>query len=202
MTKREFLNQLEARLAQLPQAERLKSLGYYAEIIDDRVEEGMAEEEAVEALGDIGELARQILLDAPLPTLIKSTMPKKRWATWEVVLLVLGFPLWFPLLISFFAVVFSIYVSVWAVIISLFAAVASILVTGLALVAASFVAMFTLGPWWVILLGAGLTLLGLGILAILGMIWFSKVLVSGTIAMGKGIKSLFLRKETKHEKSN
>ena len=52
MTKREFLEKLNERTARLSEAERDKLLEYYGEIIDDRMEEGLTEAEAVAALGD------------------------------------------------------------------------------------------------------------------------------------------------------
>lgn len=42
-----FLHQLRIRLAQLPEDEVQKRLDYYAEIIDDMIEDGISEEEAV-----------------------------------------------------------------------------------------------------------------------------------------------------------
>lgn len=40
-------------------------LAYYAEMVDDRMEEGMSEQEAVQDLGDAGMLAEQILSAQP-----------------------------------------------------------------------------------------------------------------------------------------
>ncbi len=50
MTKAEFLTALERRLLQLPEAERRRQLDYFAEMIDDRIEEGTEETEAVAGL--------------------------------------------------------------------------------------------------------------------------------------------------------
>ena len=47
MTKEGFLAQLRQQLWALPEADRQNSLDYYAEMIDDRMEEGLSEEEAV-----------------------------------------------------------------------------------------------------------------------------------------------------------
>ena len=51
MTKREFIDVLNARTGALPEAERERLSAYFAEIIDDRMEDGVSEEEAVAALG-------------------------------------------------------------------------------------------------------------------------------------------------------
>ena len=64
MNKREFLKALEKRLKNLPKKEIQKSLAFYSEIIDDRMEEGDSEAEAVKNLGTPDEVAREILSDA------------------------------------------------------------------------------------------------------------------------------------------
>ena len=58
MTKREFLDMLNRQTSLLPEAERDRLLEYYGEIIDDRMEEGLTEAEAVAALGDPAALTR------------------------------------------------------------------------------------------------------------------------------------------------
>ena len=51
MTKASFLGELRLRLASLPDADIQEALEYYEEMIDDRIEAGMDEEEAVRTLG-------------------------------------------------------------------------------------------------------------------------------------------------------
>ena len=53
MTKLEFLNELERQLSGLSQAEISKTTSFYSEIISDKTEDGMTEEEAVASLGSI-----------------------------------------------------------------------------------------------------------------------------------------------------
>ena len=65
MTKHEFLKQLKAELAGLPGAERRRQLDYYAELLDDMVEDGMDPEMAVERLGPVSEIANAIFRDNP-----------------------------------------------------------------------------------------------------------------------------------------
>lgn len=64
MTKSEFILSLSEALAHLPGSERVRVLEYYEEMIDDRVESGMAEEEAVAALGSIDEILREAAPEA------------------------------------------------------------------------------------------------------------------------------------------
>ena len=52
MNKFEFLSQLSERLKDLPPQDRRRVTDYYSEMIDDRTEEGLSEEEAVQSIGD------------------------------------------------------------------------------------------------------------------------------------------------------
>ena len=58
MNKNQFLEELSRRLEGGSDAERKIALDFYAEMISDRMEEGMTEEEAVAALGSIDQIIR------------------------------------------------------------------------------------------------------------------------------------------------
>ena len=127
MNKYDFLSIMQQRLVGLPSQEVEERLCFYSEMIDDRIEEGVAEEEAVAALGSTDEVAQQILADIPLAKVIKeSVRSKRRLTALEIILLILGFPVWLPLLLSAVAVVFSVYAALWAVIICLWAVFVSL----------------------------------------------------------------------------
>lgn len=122
MEKFDFIELLDKKLSGLPENDLDERLSFYSEMIDDRMEEGLSEEEAVAAIGEVDEVVSQILEDIPLSKLVKEKIrPKRRRKAWETVLLILGFPIWFSLLVALFAVVFALYVSLWSVIISLWA---------------------------------------------------------------------------------
>ena len=53
MNKEQFLSELSRRLDGLNGNDLYRTLEYYAEMIDDRMEEGISEEAAVAALGDL-----------------------------------------------------------------------------------------------------------------------------------------------------
>lgn len=138
MSKQEFLAELKARLSGLPQSDIEERLTFFGEMIDDRIEEGLAEEEAVSAIGTVDEVAGQIVAETPLTKLVKERVKSKRTLrAWEIVLLVLGSPIWLSVLIAVFAVIFAVYVVIWSVIISLWAILASLAVSSLAAVAAA-----------------------------------------------------------------
>ena len=71
MTKKEFLDALRKRLRGMPKQDVEERLAFYSEMIDDRIEEGCTEEEAVAQLGPVEEIASQIIADIPLVKIVK-----------------------------------------------------------------------------------------------------------------------------------
>ena len=67
MNKDSFLNELRARLAGLPQADIEERIAFYNEMINDRMEDGLTEEEAVEEIGSVDEIVGQIMAEIPSP---------------------------------------------------------------------------------------------------------------------------------------
>lgn len=197
MNKTEFLLDLTEKLSPLPWEEIADRWDYYSEMIDDRMEEGLSEEAAVAALGSTDQIAAQILSDIPLTKLVKRKIKSsRRIKAWEIVLLVLGSPIWLSLLIAAFAVVLSLYISLWAVIISLWAVFVSLIVCALAGI--------TVGIFWTAIsnvpvgmatIGAGILCAGLSIFLFFG----CKAATKGAALLAKkmvlGIKRCFLRKE-------
>lgn len=61
MNKGEFLAQLRLRLGALSKQELEKTIQYYSEIIDDMLEEGVSEEDAVANLESVEEIASRII---------------------------------------------------------------------------------------------------------------------------------------------
>ena len=196
MNKNEFLATLRERLNGLPEEDIIKSIDFYGEMLDDRIEDGMSEEEAVSDLGNIEEIISQILSAVSLPKLVKEKVkPKRALKAWEIVLLVLGAPLWIPLLATVILTVLAIYLSVWSVIISLYAVDLSIAVSGLACIGVAVALLFDgqFVPAGVVF-GTGLVCMGLAILLFFafnlvtkGILWVSKKVLLG-------IKGLFIGK--------
>ena len=114
MKREEFTEALKLALRDLPEQEIQSSLAYFNEMIDDRIDEGMTEEEAVADLGRVDEIAAKLL--AENQTLVERVkdklMPKRRLAIWQIILLILGFPIWGSLLLAAVAILFSMLVAV------------------------------------------------------------------------------------------
>lgn len=127
MKRLEFLLQLRERLSCLPQDDMEERLTFYNEMIDDLMEEGLSEQEAVAQIGNVNEIASQILQDTPLSTLVKERIkPKQRMKPWQIVLLAVGSPLWFSLLMAALAVGICLYTVLWVLVICLWAVFASV----------------------------------------------------------------------------
>ena len=122
MNKQEFLTRLQKGLSGLPSEDREERVNFYSEMIDDRVEEGILEEDAVAEIGDVDTVISQIVADTPLTRLVKEKIkPKRKLRGWEIALLIIGSPMWLSLLCAMLAVGLSLYVSLWAVVVSLWA---------------------------------------------------------------------------------
>ena len=101
----------------------------------------MNEEEAVAALGSIEDIAEQILYDLPLGVLVKSKIKNKKEKNGNpaliIVLAILGFPIWFPLMITVLAAIFSVYIIIWSLILAVFAVVAAVGLSGFVMLPAA-----------------------------------------------------------------
>lgn len=144
MTKLQFLLGLHDKLSGLPREDVEERLHFYAEMIEDRMEEGIPEEEAVAAVGSVEDISAQILADIPLVKIVKEKVKvKRRRKVWEITLLTLGSPVWVPLLIAVAAVILSLYISIWAVIISLWAVFITLLICAIGVFIVGIAFVFT-----------------------------------------------------------
>lgn len=198
MTKQEFLKQLEKALGALPKNEIDKSLLYYSEIIDDSIEEGLTEAQAVNRLESVDVISQRILYETPLPVLISSRMKNKNNWT-NALLIVLGFPLWFPLLVSAAAVLLSLYVSVWSVFISFFAVIVAFGASGIVTLIYAPIAILVyhnmLNGFGC--LGVSLILISLSILLMKLSVPATKAFIAVSKKLTRKIKSLFIKKAVK-----
>ena len=169
MTKIQFLLSLHHKLADLPQNDVEEHLRFYSEMIEDRMEDGLSEEDAVAAIGSVDEITAQITADISHVGVIKTSQRRRPLVSWEILLLILGAPLWFALLIAAFAIVFSLFASLWAVIVSLWAVFVSLIgsAVGVVLVGVGFV-IGGHSPSGLAMIGGSLVCMGLSLLMFLG----------------------------------
>ncbi len=192
MNKQEFIQQLTNSLAGLNEEDIKRSVDYYSEMIDDRVEDGMAEEDAVAALGSIEQIRSEILETVPMTRIVKEKItPKREFKVGEIILLILGSPLWLPLLLAFIIVCLAIYLTFWIIIMSLYVVDLSVLVSGFASV---FAAFFTGNGFmsWMFFIGCGLALVGVAVLLFFGFNQVSKGMLFISKKIGIGVKKMFV----------
>ncbi len=171
MSKAEYIKAVELALAKAPKNDREKILDYCMEMIDDRMEEGMTEEDAIADMGLPQMMAEQLLAE----TMSKEEkQPRRKLRVWEIVLLILGSPIWLSMLLSLFAVLLSCFLMLWVMV-----AVCYILVLSLAVVFLAGLVGSVL--FWVqgqaaqgfVLLGSGLICGGIAVFLLLGSNYFT-----------------------------
>ena len=199
MKKTEFLQELSLDILGLPQEDVERWLEYYTEMLEDRIEDGMSEEEAVTSLGDPKAIARQILAQTPFAKLIKNKIrPKRKLRVWEIILICVGSPIWVSLAVSVAAAFFSVFVSLWAVIVSLWATELAVAVSGLGGILLTF---FFVGTGFThqgfLLLGGGLFCGGLAYFGFFLCKWLTGLFIKLCTLFLLFVKSLFVEKEGK-----
>lgn len=197
MRKQEFLCALKKRLLGLPKQDVEDRLNFYSEMIDDRTEEGRTEEEAISDIGSVDEIATRIIADIPLSKIVTERVkPKKRLKMWEIVLLVLGSPIWLSLAIAALAVILSLYVVLWSLIVSVWAVFVSLAACAIGgVIAGVFFALSGNGLMGIAMVSAGIVCAGLAIFLFLGCKAATKSIIYLTKKIALGIKKCFIKKE-------
>ena len=193
MTQDSFLKELREALSGLPEEDIRESLAYYREIIEDKTEAGMSEAEAVSSLGSPISVAHTIMMEMPLPKILKSKYKKKTgWRAWELLLLILGSPIWLSLLIAAFAVAISLYAVLWTIAIALWATDASLLGVGGGCLLVFAVSLFTAPPTALLYLGVALFSFGLALLLFLLARYMTVYFAKLSKASLKAIKAILI----------
>ena len=200
MKKHEFISELRGAISALPTEEIEDRIVFYSEMIDDRIEEGCTEEEAVAAIGTVDAAADEILREFSLPRIvkekIKNKIKDKKFTAAEITLLAVGSPIWVSILVALFVCAFSIYVSMWVVVVSFWASAFTLLVGGgVGGLLFGTITIFNTG------VGAGLLIIGAAIASFGLAIFFyymSKFMTNGMVALTKktvaAVKRSFAKK--------
>ena len=195
MTKKEFLSELRSKLQGLPPEDIDERVSFYEEMINDRMDEGKTEEEAVAEIGSVEDVVREIAKDTPLAKLVKEKMkPRRRIRAWEIVLIVLGFPLWFPLLITALVLIMVFWILVWVLVIVTYTVEIALSAASVAGVVA-FAAYFLNGEMNYTAIGASIMCAGAAILFVFACIGATKGSIALTKGIITGIKMLFIGKK-------
>ena len=197
MTKQAFLSALEEKLTGLPRANIESCLAFYSEIIDDRMEDGLSEEDAVAFLGSVEDAAEAILREIPLVHIAKEKMrPKRRLKTWETVALAITSPIWVSLAIAAIAVILSLFAVGFAVIVSLWAVFCAVVGSALGGAVSGLLFLVSGNPLaGVATLGAGILLAGLSIFLFIGCQAATKGIAALATATAFSLKKRLVGKE-------
>ena len=193
MGKKEYLAELRGRLKALPENERQDAVGYYEGYLDDA---GKGAKKAMEELGTPSEVAAKILAEFSMKE--KSTGTKKERQNFKITLCVIlgvfAAPVALPVAIAVAAVAFALLVTLVALVVAFGASGAAMIVAGIVYLPLTIIISMQSAATGIATLGAGLIVLGLGMLLTRGTVVLAR-LGYGWIA--KFASKTILKKETK-----
>lgn len=197
MNKQEYLEAIRSRISAMPADDVNRFMDYYSEMIDDRVEDGLSEEEAVADMGSPEAAVEQILEEMPLTKLVKEKIkPKHELKAWEVILIVLGFPVWIPLLITAAVLLLTLWIVAFALLISFYAVVLSFVVAGIGGLICAIPLFIANSPYTaVLMLGAALIGIGIAILFVVSVKPVTVGIFKVCKASVNGIKRMFVKEK-------
>lgn len=195
MNKQEFIQALRKKLSNLPEKDAREYIRFYEEMINDRIEDGFTEAEAIKDVGTIDQIYSQILTEVPLYRIVRNKFELKRKSQGGRIALIASTSIvWVPLLISLLAVVISLYAALWSIIASFWAVfvslAASVLVGAVIGILNIFAGDLILG---LLLFSCGIIAAGLSIFAFYGSLYSTKGSVVLTKKIVISIKNIMLR---------
>lgn len=200
MKKSEFINKLREELKGYPHDPVEDSIQYYSEMIDDHMEDGMSEDEAVSKVGDPIAIAKQIKYNMPLKNVIKEKVAAKKVENTGkevniglIIVLILGAPLWIPLAITILSLVGTFFILLWVFdfVMYVLALVSAVSIIA-AIIGAAITAFSTGIGTALVFVGSGIGAAGLSLLLAIGGIAFAKAIIALTASFARGIKRIII----------
>ena len=167
--------------------EMYKTLNFFEEMIDDRIDEGLSEEEAVSQLGDINIIVDQILDEHNIGK-------KQTKLVWRFIPRELGFiniVLLFPAWITIFSLVASLFIVILSIIFSIVFSIIAIFIGGILLILKSpFYLIYERNiSYFLDALGFGFVISGAGLI---GIDWLIKIYKKSR-QNGINIRTIFVK---------
>lgn len=182
MNKETFLTQLTNALSKMDPVERDRTVQYYREILEDQIEEGLPEEDAVAGMEPIEEIAARLLTENVPPP--NQKQPRRK--TWLLIAAS-------PLLLIAGIILLSLFIAAWSVILSLFAVTAALAVCLIVGIGCLFLLLTTGYPLTALfLLGAGLFCGAIGIALFILVLYLSKQLIHLAAILLRSIRLWFI----------
>ena len=192
MNKTQFCALLENKLKPyLSPKEMYKTLNFFEEMIDDRIDEGLSEEEAVSQLGDIDIIVDQILdehnIGKKQTKLVWRFVPRKIPTEFGFIITVLLLPVW----ITIFALGASLFIVILSIIFSIVLTIIAIFIGGILLILKSpFYLIYERNiSYFLDTLGFGFVNTGIGLI---GIYWLLKMHKKSR-RDGVSIKTIFVK---------
>ena len=191
MTKKEFCDGLRQALHGLPQREIEQTLHYYTEIIADRMEEGMTEEQAVSKMEPMHVIARRVVADFR-----GSAAPRTRakLSGLMIALLILGFPLWFPLLMTGFGLMVVALTLAWVLVLVFWVVCLGLFSGGMAAILGLLIGNIHTGLPWLGQIGLGMAAMGLSVFLFYGAKAAIPMAMGATVRLVSSVKKGFVRR--------
>ena len=139
----------------------------------------------------------QILEEMPLTKLVKEKIkPKHELKAWEVIFIVLGSPVWIPLLITAAVLLLTLWIVAFALLISFYAVVLSFVVAGIGGLICTISLFVAHSPYTaVLMLGAALIGVGIAILFVVSVKPVTVGIFKVCKASVNGIKRMFVKEK-------
>ncbi len=191
MNKVEFLKELAFCLQKMNDSERNKFVIYYDEMISDYVENGVTEEEAVKKIGTPMKIAEELLDDYDS---VKLNLPSTGSRSLNMLLTIIGFPLWGSVLLAVILCIFSIYIIIWCIPFATGAGSAGLFASAIiGIIGTPFVVTESLSIG-IMQLGSGIASIGISILLGIATIDLSRKFISITKKFNVKLVALFKKK--------
>lgn len=148
-------------------------------------------------IGTVDEIVNEIAKDTSLAKLMKEKIrPKRALRAWEIVLIVLGFPLWLPLVLVGIVLALVAYLLIWILVLVTYAGEIGLIGWSIASLVAFFGSL-SQGEFSWMYLGASIMAAGGAILLFLGCIGATKLTLRLSKKIITGLKASFIKKGNK-----
>lgn len=191
MNKAEFLNELSFCLQKMNTTEKNKFIIYYDEMISDYVETGMAEIDAVKKIGIPKKIAEELLESYDNA---KIDLPFTQNKALNLIVTIVGFPLWGSVLLTVILLVISIYVIFWCVPFATGVGCVGFLATSIIGIFGTPFVMAKSISIGLIQLGTGIASIGISVLLGISTLYLSKKFVIITKKFNLKLVALFKKK--------
>lgn len=191
MNRVEFIGILDVELAALKRVEREKFITYYEEIIDDYMENGFEEEAVIEKIGNPKIIAKNILSEQDT---VDIKVPLTNSKVINMILLILGFPLWGSLLFAGLMLILSALILVWCIPFTTGVSALAFFAAGLFSIVATPFMMADVLSVGVVQLGVGIGSIGVSFLLAMATMYLGKEFRFFTKELSSRLLKLFNRR--------